>query len=72
MSGDTPTGPIAIRAHLVPIPETCKSLGGTSRTTLYELVDRGELVKVNIGRRAFITAESIAAYVERLKAASVR
>ncbi len=57
---------------LVPISDTCTRLGGISRTTVYELINRGELVKVNIGTRGFITAESIAAYVDRLtKAATV-
>ena len=51
---------------LVPIPDTCSKLGGVSRTTVYELVNQGHLVKVNIGRRGFITAESLAAYVDRL------
>lgn len=53
---------------LVPIPETRERLGGIGHTTVYDLVNRGELVKVNIGRRGFITAESIAAYVDRLTA----
>jgi len=47
-----------------------KWLGGIGRTTTYELIDRGELVKVNIGRRAFITTESLAAYVEKLSEAA--
>ena len=47
-----------------------KWLGGIGRTTTYELIDRGELVRVNIGRRAFITATSLAAYVDRLSAAA--
>ena len=51
---------------LVPVPDTCAQLGGVSRTTVYELVKQGQLVKVNIGRRGFITSESLAAYVERL------
>lgn len=51
---------------LVPITDTCSKLGGVSRTTVYELVNQGLLVKVNIGRRGFITAESLAAYVDRL------
>jgi hypothetical protein len=55
---------------LVPIPDTCARLGGISRTTLYELIDRGDVVKVNIGRRGFITAESIGAYVGRLTQAA--
>jgi predicted DNA-binding transcriptional regulator AlpA len=55
---------------LIPIPTVCAELGGVSRTTVYELVNRGELVKVNIGRRGFITGESLAAYVDRLSEAA--
>jgi excisionase family DNA binding protein len=55
---------------IVPIADTCAQLGGVSRTTVYELVKNGELVKVNIGRRGFITMESLAAYVDRLSAAA--
>jgi excisionase family DNA binding protein len=60
--------------QLVPIgmkPDegTCARLGGVSRTTVYELIKRRELVHVNIGRRGFITAASIDAYIERLTAA---
>ena len=46
---------------LVPIPAACSTLGNISRTTLYEKVNTGDLVKVNIGRRGFITSESLAA-----------
>lgn len=55
---------------LVPYDDARPLLGGIGRTLLWELVSRGELTKVNIGRRAFITAKSIAAYVDRLEAAS--
>ncbi|BBZ74139.1 helix-turn-helix domain-containing protein [Mycobacterium paraseoulense] len=55
---------------LVSVPDTCAQLGGVSRTTVYELVNNGELVKVNIGRRGFITAKSLSAYVERLSEAA--
>lgn len=55
---------------LVPIPDTCTRLGGICRTTVYDLINRGDLIKVNIGKRGFITAESITAYVDRLKAAA--
>lgn len=55
---------------LVPVPSTCERLGGVSRTTIYDLVNKGELVKVNIGRRGFITAESLVAYVNRLSEAA--
>jgi len=51
---------------LVPIPEGCKILGGIGPTTMYELIKRGEVTKVNIGRRGFLTATSLARYVERL------
>jgi hypothetical protein len=54
------------RRLLVPIPGACSELGGVSRTTIYELVKNGDLVKVNIGRRGFITGKSLAAYVNRL------
>lgn len=37
------------------------------RTTLYLLIDTGQLQKVSIGRRALITAESLEAYVNSLK-----
>jgi hypothetical protein len=56
---------------LVPITSTCDVLGGVSRTTVYALVNEGELVKVNIGRRGFITAESLVAYVDRLSEAAL-
>jgi hypothetical protein len=55
---------------LVPIPDVCTALGKVSRTTVYELVNRHELVKVSIGRRSFITTESLTAYVDRLSEAA--
>lgn len=54
--------------RLVAIPEARHLLGGIGRTTIYELVKQGEIVKVNLGRRAFITSESLDAYVDRLGA----
>jgi hypothetical protein len=45
-------------------------LGGIGHTTMYDLINRGEVVKVNIGRRSFITADSLAAYVGRLSQAA--
>jgi len=50
---------------LIDIPGVQAKLGDTSRTTVYELIKSGELTKVNIGRRAFVTTESLAAYVDR-------
>jgi excisionase family DNA binding protein len=40
-------------------------------TTVYELIKRGEITKVKIGRLGFITSESLEAYMDRLSAASV-
>lgn len=51
---------------LVPINGAMDALGGIGRTTLYELIKQGDLVKVNIGRRGFVTAESLRAFVDRL------
>jgi len=52
--------------RLVSILEAREILGGIGHTTLYELIKRGELLKVNIGRRGFVTSESLAAYLDRL------
>lgn len=52
--------------RLVSIAEARALLGGIGHTTIYELIKRGEITKVNIGRRGFITSESLAAYVDRL------
>jgi len=51
---------------LVSIPEARATLGGIGNTTIYELFKQGELVKVNIGRRGFVTVESLRGYVARL------
>ena len=56
--------------RLVSIPETRYLLGDIGHTTVYELVKRGEIVKVNIGRRGFITSESLEAYLDRLREAA--
>jgi excisionase family DNA binding protein len=51
---------------LYPFPEAMHRLG-IGRTTLYGLIDTGELVRVNIGRKALIDGASIDAYIERLR-----
>ncbi|MGV9673555.1 helix-turn-helix domain-containing protein [Gordonia sp. NPDC003504] len=51
---------------LVPIEGTQEQLGGIGRSTVYKLVNEGKLRKVNIGRRGFITADSIRSYVDSL------
>jgi excisionase family DNA binding protein len=47
-----------------------KWLGGLGRTTVYELIKRGELTQVHVGRRSFITAKSLEGYVNRLQEAA--
>jgi helix-turn-helix protein len=55
--------------RLVPIPEARQHwLGGIGHTTIYDLIKRGEIVKVRIGRRSFVTSDSLAAYVDRVSA----
>jgi excisionase family DNA binding protein len=56
--------------RLVPIPEARQVLGGIGHSTIYEMIDRGEITRVHVGRRALITSESLAAYIDRLARAS--
>ncbi|MBU3749824.1 MAG: DNA-binding protein [Mycobacterium sp.] len=53
---------------LVPYDEARRLLGGIGRTKFYELIDAQELVRVSIGRRGFVTAESLTRFVESLAA----
>ena len=55
--------------HLVTIPQSMETLH-VSRTKIYHLIDTRELVRVNIGSRAFITGESINAFLDRIVAAA--
>ncbi|OMB93580.1 helix-turn-helix transcriptional regulator [Mycobacterium colombiense] len=52
---------------LYPKLDARRLIGGVGNTTLWRLVNEGELEQVKIGRRSFITAESIHAYVARLR-----
>lgn len=60
----------SVTKRLIPITEARQLLGGIGHTTVYELIKRREIVKVNIGRRGFITSESLEAYIDRLKKVS--
>ncbi|VEG40279.1 Uncharacterised protein [Mycolicibacterium flavescens] len=55
---------------LVPVPEARAILGGIGHTTIYELFKSHQLTRVNIGRRAFVTAQSLEDYVNRLEEAA--
>jgi hypothetical protein len=55
---------------LVNYDDAMHKLGDLGRTKFYELVDSGQLTRVKIGRRGFVTATSLAAYVDRLSEAA--
>jgi hypothetical protein len=55
---------------LVDHSEAMHRLGGIGRTKFYELINDQEIEQVKIGRRSFITAKSIGAYVDRLSEAA--
>lgn len=50
------------------ITQTREKLGGLSRSTIYELISRGDLRVVKIGRRSFIPEESLRTFVEKMGA----
>ena len=51
---------------LYPISEVRSQLGDISHTYFYEIVKRGELELVKMGRRSFVTDDALRAYVARL------
>ena len=52
------------QARLVSI-ETATKLLGIGRTTVYDLINRGELRSTKIGRRTLLAVEDIDAFVDR-------
>ncbi|MGV0837460.1 helix-turn-helix domain-containing protein [Mycolicibacterium thermoresistibile] len=56
--------------RLVSFSEARAQLGGVGRTTIYELIRKGHLKKVNLGRRGLISERSIQEYIEKLMAGS--
>lgn len=48
--------------------EACQQLGGLSMPMIYKLAKRGDIKLVKLGRRTFITADSIETYIDRLEA----
>jgi len=51
--------------HLMPVKEARHQLGGISPTTFYALVKEGGLSLVKIGRRSFVRAEELEAFIMR-------
>jgi predicted DNA-binding transcriptional regulator AlpA len=58
------------KRRLTPLLEARHQLGGIGHTTIYDLIAKGELQKVNLGRRSFIVTESLDALVDRLSEAA--
>lgn len=52
---------------LHPVKDARTVLGGSAKSTIYNLANKGELELVHIGRSAFVTDASLRAYVERLR-----
>jgi hypothetical protein len=63
--------PMARYPAFVPIDTTRTELGGISRPSVYKLVNEFELIQVHVGRRSFITGDSLAAYVDKLTQAAL-
>lgn len=51
---------------LVAVSEVPGFIGNISRSTVYELIDAGELRRTHIGSRAFVSGESIAAFLDKV------
>ena len=57
---------------LIPRPDARHILGGIGETKLWELEKDKEIAVERIGRRTFVTRESLLAYVERLRGEASR
>jgi excisionase family DNA binding protein len=65
----TGSGPGATPQLLLSVPEAARALG-IARSTLYVLLERGELVSVSIGHRRLLPARALDDYVEHLMASA--
>ena len=54
-----------LRGRLVVSPQTAAEMLGVSRATFYNLMERGELTRVKIGRSARIRVSDLEGLVER-------
>jgi excisionase family DNA binding protein len=61
----TPDSEPPTQRMLYPIREVQQKLG-VSRTMVYQLLSDGQLPSVTIGRRRFVTAAALSAFVKRL------
>ena len=54
--------------RLYSIPEACEALGGIGRSMVYDLIARGELSSIRVGRRRLVSSSAIRDYIERAAA----
>jgi hypothetical protein len=59
------------RPRLVSIPGTREQIP-VARSSLYKIIDTGELKRVRVGGRVFVTQASIDSYIQRLSAEAVQ
>lgn len=55
---------------LVPYPEALDLLGGIGRTKLHQLITENKVTRASIGRRSFITRESLDRFIESISTPS--
>jgi predicted DNA-binding transcriptional regulator AlpA len=51
---------------IVPVDDVPDKLGGISRSQVFKLMKEGHLQRIKIGRRSFVTTESIDGYIHEL------
>jgi len=51
------------------VRDACRELGGLGRSTLYELLAKGEIDSMRVGARRLVVTASLRAFVERQLAA---
>lgn len=55
---------------LLSIKDAQAALGGISRTKIWSLANSGEITRISIGARRFITVKSVQQFIERQTAAA--
>ncbi len=53
----------AMPDKLYSIPEACEALGGIGRSMVYDLIARGELSSLLVGRRRLVSGAAIRSYI---------
>ncbi len=68
MNGDYKNGSATGREPLLyDVPTASKILGGLGRTSVYRLMQEGQLHPIKIGKRTFLTDAEICRYVASLE-----